>query len=441
MFITFSFYIGNKTITVNDQTFDLGKLSTEFLNISAEDFQKMFEQLKDAKHYLDLLKNPENLYAWHHLNEKYIKLDKMMGKFPCLELLRDDNKVLEETQKLTLIPLDDTKFEPTDADALLALQYKHYEAQQENPYEFFIPETFTIKNIFTENEIVEYSNEWGMPLELPEKTPALLITLGNIEEKWEYYKKYVARYEQILSDMNSFHFTITNFIVDHISKMKKLNSSNYAKELFLFFNSPIAYKRVANPIRRTGFYTNTDFLDVSYHTLETEPGSGVFKIYEFFTTELLQFLLKADFYNALNMGYVIRRCAFCRRFFLLKKGYRTKYCDNPMPNYPKYTCSQMGYWKSDIKELAADDPKTQSLIRCHMRIDKDYTRDIITLDEKEALYVKSKNLYNAAQKNPNMSFEKFDEQLQSCNLYPKCNVVRKTRKRGRPKKNAEEVCQ
>ena len=101
----------------------------------------------------------------------------------------------------------------------------------------------------------------------------------------------------------------------------------------------------------------------------------------------------------------------------------------------------MGYWKSDIKELAADDPKTQSLIRCHMRIDKDYTRDIITLDEKEALYVKSKNLYNAAQKNPNMSFEKFDEQLQSCNLYPKCNVVRKTRKRGRPKKNTEEVSQ
>ena len=42
---------------------------------------------------------------------------------------------------------------------------------------------------------------------------------------------------------------------------------------------------------------------------------------------------------------------------------------------------------------------------------------------------------------PNMSFEKFDEQLQSCNLYPKCNVVRKTRKRGRPKKNAEEVSQ
>ena len=80
MFITLSFYIGNKTITVNGQTFDLGKLSTEFLNISAEDFQEMFEQFKEAKHYLDLLKNPENLYAWHHLNEKYIKLDKMMGK-------------------------------------------------------------------------------------------------------------------------------------------------------------------------------------------------------------------------------------------------------------------------------------------------------------------------------------------------------------------------
>ena len=34
-----------------------------------------------------------------------------------------------------------------------------------------------------------------------------------------------------------------------------------------------------------------------------------------------------------------------------------KYCDNPAPDNPKYTCAQLGYHRKELKELQADNTK------------------------------------------------------------------------------------
>lgn len=344
MFDKISFYIGNKQLTVNDRTFDLGELTSAFLNIKPKHFQEMQKQLKHAQELLKQCESPRPLCYWNRANEEYIKLDSMMKKYPCLRLLYDGNKILEETQELTKLSRVYNNFEPTKKDLELAAQIALYNLSQNNSEDFFIPEEIHIKNFGTENEVVEYSNPYGVPIEPAEKTPPLLITCGNLDDKWEFYKEYVKRYEQILVDFGSFVETIAHFIDDEITNMEKLNPSNFAKALYCFLNSPVAYKRVANPIRGTGIYTNTDFFELAYEQREISPGSGEFAIFECYTTQLVQFLLKADFYNALKVGYVIRRCMFCKRFFLLKKGYRTKYCDKAMSKHPEFTCSQMGYW-------------------------------------------------------------------------------------------------
>lgn len=143
--------------------------------------------------------------------------------------------------------------------------------------------------------------------------------------------------------------------------------------------------------------------------------------------------MKTDFYEALKAGFIIRQCEYCGRCFLLKKAYHTKYCDNPTPDNPKYTCAQLGYRKRGIKEIIADNPKAQSLQRCLDRIEKDCTRKIITAEEKEMLSQKARDMYHRAVTKSGVSNEDFEKTLATKELNPKCGVIRKTKRRGRPK--------
>ena len=102
-------------------------------------------------------------------------------------------------------------------------------------------------------------------------------------------------------------------------------------------------------------------------------------------------MLKLDFYKALEAGHIIRKCQNCGRYFLLQKGYHTKYCDLPNPANPKYTCAQLGYRLRGIKEDAEGSPLAQALYRCYQRIDKDRSRGVITAEERTRLREKRRN--------------------------------------------------
>ena len=94
----------------------------------------------------------------------------------------------------------------------------------------------------------------------------------------------------------------------------------------------------------------------------------------------------------------------------------------------------MGYHLRGVKEVAADDPKTQSLAHCLQRLEKDLSRGVITVKEHEKLTRKAKDLYHEARLSPKMTYQAFEKSLDSKNLYRICNVIRKSKPRGRPKK-------
>lgn len=131
---------------------------------------------------------------------------------------------------------------------------------------------------------------------------------------------------------------------------------------------------------------------------------------------------------------MIRKCELCGRLFLLQKGYHTKYCDSPNPDNPRYSCAQLGYRMRGVKETAADSPLTQALSRCYQRIDKDKARGIITAEEQMRLRAKAEELYHEARTQPGMPYEAFNESLATRNLYPLCDVQRKSKPVGRPRK-------
>ncbi len=144
-------------------------------------------------------------------------------------------------------------------------------------------------------------------------------------------------------------------------------------------------------------------------------------------------LLTVDFYKALGAGHLIRQCEYCGRFFLLTKRLHTKYCDNPAPDNPKYTCAQLGYQKSRKKEQPEDDPKADSLRRCLNRIAQDCSRKRITPEERDRLKAKANEIYHEAKIRSGVTYEEFEKSLASENLYSLCNVIKKSNPVGRPK--------
>lgn len=150
---------------------------------------------------------------------------------------------------------------------------------------------------------------------------------------------------------------------------------------------------ISNPVSNSGLYARSDKMQMEYIPRETFEGSGEYKIYTYYQVNRLQALLKTDFYRALEAGFIIRKCEYCGRCFLLKKAYHTKYCDNPAP----------------------DDPKAQSLRRCLIRIEKDCERNIITSEEKELLTATAKDMYHSATTRSGISNEEFEESLASKN--------------------------
>ena len=418
MFWGISFCVGNKTIEVNGQEFSLGELSAECLNITADDYADLHKVSKQIVKKLNTYETSHDFDDWFQANEMLIQLDGMLRRYHLVRLLREDTSILSEarefTQQYSLFDNADCVF--SEHDLHIMAQIGEYEDYLDTPK--------------------AYGGEEQPPIPPvpPEKTRACLIYPGNIETKWKVYRDFADRYVMIVSDIASFNTTIQNFIRVVLSKLEKMNANQYIAALYDFFNYECADKLVANPIRGSGYYFGVDTVELRHIPRETSPGSGEFRIYEYYDVKLLQALLKMDFYKALEAGYTIRKCAYCRRYFLLKDARHTKYCDLPSQGNPKYTCAQLGYHFKRVKEMADDNPRSQSLRRCFQRIDRDVSRNVITAMDKVVLYKKAKDLFHAAETEAGTSYEAFEQMLRSENLYPLCGVVRRSKPRGRPKR-------
>ncbi len=417
MFDTISFCIGEKNIEINGATFSLGELTTQILNMPKDEYGKMFKLAEAAFETMYKNKTPPAKEEWLACNDKLLALDQMMLRYRLLALIKDNQQIIYEAQTyLAQMNLfDNDKYEMCESEeALRKMELEYYE---------YINEW---EDDSLQRDMPEYENVKDIPREL-------LIFPGSVQDKWNYYCGYCSNYMRVIQDIGWFHDTILNFIKHFLSSLKTLNRDNYAAALNEFLYGDFADKMISNPVSNSGLYSRSDKMLMEYIPRETFEGSGEYKIYTYYQVNRLQALLKTDFYRALEAGFIIRKCEYCGRCFLLKKAYHTKYCDNPAPDDPKHTCAQLGYRKRGIKETVPDNPKAQSLKRCLVRIEKDCERKIITPEEKELLTSTAKDMYHSATRRSGISNEEFEESLASKNLYSKCGVERKSKRRGRPK--------
>lgn len=260
-----------------------------------------------------------------------------------------------------------------------------------------------------------------LPKSFDQKAPYYLSTLACLEHAAE-----------ALDSILIFRKVIDHFIKSYIMPMRHLTAGNLFGASAVL-NSQL-YRMYLPKQDKPGFCPYEDgVVSLDFEAVENSYGADGFQILETYTTESLLMLLRIDFYKTLEAGHLIRQCEYCGRFFLLTRRLHTKYCDNPAPDNPKYTCAQMGYRKSRRKEQPQDDPKADSLRRCLNRITQDCSRKIITAEERDRLKTKAHELYHEAKIRSGVTYEEFEKSLASGNLYPLCNVKRKSNPVGHPK--------
>jgi hypothetical protein len=252
---------------------------------------------------------------------------------------------------------------------------------------------------------------------------------------WIQYLEQLDLTMGFVEDIFAFVRTIRNFTICIIPGLKKYDASHLAGAYGILMYDERCKCMVASendPDKMT--YTNEDFMILQYIPMPKKNGKG-FVIAEYFRMDNLQALMKTDLLRGMMKGHFPRRCEHCGRYFLMTKGYRTKFCDMPSPEDPNRTCNQISYAKKRVKEENANNPKYQSYKRCVNRIYKAAERGTITNEQKSALLSAAEALYTTAMMSPEYNNEEFNTMLQSKNLYKRCGID--TPRNGRPKKGED----
>ena len=375
MYRTILFYVGKKNIILNEQSFTLGQLTAEILNISPRKFQRMRVVCFHAEDEINRYIQTKDADHWCKANLFLLLLDRQLREYQLFRLIKDQRCVLSETESFL--------------NRLLQQTLEGFDA----------------------------------------------VPPDELEQTWNDYLDTFNIYNNILGNIASFGNMIQNFVRHYLSRLKKLTPENYAAALYDYLEDATAAQIIVDTPAQD-YFSSVDPVMLRFVPRETVPGSDEYQIYEYYEVNNLQTLLKMDFYRALCAGHVIRQCECCRRYFLLTKGYHTKYCDSPNPDNPKYTCAQLGYRQTGMKEAAKDDPKKQALLRCYQRLNKDVSRGNLTSGQRDMLYAKAEDLHHEARMNPEITFEAFDRSLATDHLCHLCNITRTLKKAGRPRKNS-----
>ena len=190
MYRTITFYVGKKTIVLGEQSFMLGQLTAEILNISPEEYQIMMQILSQAMDEMKQYRETKDTSHWASANQHLLELDRKLCAYQLFRLLKEDPCVLQETESL----LNTLAQEALDG--------------------FDIAE---------EEEIAQ-----------PEA----------VEYHWAAYVENYKTYRSILTNLASFNQTIRFFIQHYLSTLRKMDSENYAAVLYEYLNDPRAAQKI-----------------------------------------------------------------------------------------------------------------------------------------------------------------------------------------------------
>lgn len=434
-----TFYTYGSSIELDGKLFTAGELTTDLLNLSAERYQPMHRQFEQIEKLAEEYKRTRERAIWWKLNELLEDLSRALRGYKLFQLiLRKDDVLFSETRSYTerysFLPEEDRDWNDYTLDQFgeMSRQYAGDDSAEISDLFYTGPEY---------NYEIEFERrrkqEDGPDDPRFRTTPDLfLIWVGNSEQKWRYYERTVTRYWMYLHDIRAFNTAIQNFIRYILSGLETNSPENYAAALYEFYNDQrLVEKLIPNPFQPGSMiYTVHDSYELSY--LPRKAPDGRFVISQELVTDSVQAVLKADYMLALNSGHNIRRCAVCKKYFLLKTGVHALYCEGACPAAPRFTCRQFGTPEVQ-KELAKDIPKVRAKQAAFERITKDQRRGAITKEDARRAKDYVRDLLYDALRDKDFSLEEFERRVAPQALYTTCEIVRQAKPRGRPRRQRD----
>lgn len=352
------------------------------------------------------------------------ELTVMMMNTP-VEIVSDISYILELLKKLPFIhrfkyPYVPTKQQVTDINAPKGLP---------TPSEIRTADRLLrilyglIANTEVGEAVINFELDPPAKIELSEETKHIYL------EQVERYTKMFNELYLLGTDFYVMYNYCREFADKTLTLLERLDSSELSEayEYITYPHDLFSMKNFKEPLE--GEYQPGDSMVLQYIPLI--DNSGEYCIAEVFRMDTLQGLLKTDFVRGLMKGHFPRKCGHCGRYFLMTKGYHTKFCDMPSPEDPMRSCRQVEYAKTGIKENKADDPLYQCFQRCAGRLTKAFQRGTISEEEKNTLLRAAEDTYFEAVSSPTYTNVQFEQALSSENLYRLCGI--KYKGRGRPR--------
>ena len=434
-----TFYTYGSSIELNGKLLTAGELTSDFLNLSAERYQPIHQQFERIKELAKEYTRTRERTVWWELNERLEDLSRTLRDYKLFQLILEEDDVLfsetrSYTERYNRLLEEDLDWDDHTANQLAEMSRQYAGDEATDISDFF--HTGPEYNYEIEFERGREQEENSDDLRFRTTPDLFLIWAGNSEQKWRYYERVIDRYKMYLHDIRAFNTTIQNFIRYILSGLETNSPENYAAALYEFYNDQrLAEKLIANPFQHgSTVYTVHDSYALSY--LPRKMPDSRFAISQKHVTDSVQAVLKADYVLALNSGHNIRRCAVCKRYFLLKTGVHALYCEGVCPVVPRFTCRQFGTIEVQ-KELAGDIPKVRAKLAAFERITKDYRRGAITKEDARRAKDYVRDLLYDALRVKDFSLEELERRVAPQALYVSCEIIRKAKPRGRPRRQRD----
>lgn len=398
-----SFMISNgKMILNNDIVLPLGTAARDVLNISDDIYEQMYALYEKANACFDRYIDSRLLNDWHEANQRLIELDEMLIRYPLFRYLRRGNEILQYVRKITS-PAHECAVNDSESR-----QYGNISGGSAR----FIRAANTGTCNYSINRLIS-----GIPLSVRRRNT---ICKPDIE-----YSHLCVVYGKMLEDIRVFGTTIRYCWDSYISSDEKINSISCLQALAKYLSgTPFAAEGSNLSESIFDYYKWETAVDVEYTHPVGSTLSDPYRLYASYTTCSLLFLLKIDLYESLNAGHMIRRCGYCRKFFLLENGYHAKYCSTPPDESTKYSCAQLAYRNGFSKESAGNNPLGQTMNRCYNRLKKSFQRNNITREERDLLWSKAQTIYWTYARS-GIEPAELDKMLCTDNLYRKCDIEKR----------------
>ncbi|MDD6587976.1 MAG: DUF6076 domain-containing protein [Anaerobutyricum hallii] len=371
-------FYGTSVILNNKIKFDCNEILTGYLNSDTDGFREMLKQLNRNLDKLTMDTDMDYSFAEQRYDEVVYetqeimsKLDKIWTSLPPYSLLLSK----QEKSKKRLVACmkkHSNLFESEDENSASTIDFDNHvyqHAETKYGYIEFYPDGHILVNL-RHFQPTRFLDEYLDKMDDVQLLLSDMYAFNNDLENVFYW--YINWINSVLRVKDAYAPLLQEFI--HV-RHGYLTDTEQAEQIAAF----LMKTKKESQLQTQKLVAASQF-SLSYSVYTPEDSVPVLcKRYEF--SDLDDFLYM-DFFTGLEKNYLPKKCSNCGKWFLLRSGNYSDYCDNPLPDQPDRTCRDTSARKK-YEDKCKTDPIWLTYNRAYKTHYARYMKGKMTQDELE----------------------------------------------------------